>query len=89
MQTPEDRHSQAKQHTAAGVEFNSNTLIFVQEAFIPVSLEPKSMGIPQRTIRLHREPLLPQRVTPSKPCNDDSTIPTRALQEVKVIIFAH
>jgi hypothetical protein len=38
-------------------------------------------------IRLHREPLLPQRVTSSKPCNDDSTIPTPALQEVKVNFF--
>ena|SRR6185437_1758197 len=55
----------------------------------PSTSTTSKSGIPLRVSRLHREPLLPQRVTSSKPCKDDSITPTLGLQEVKMIIFGH
>ena len=39
--------------------------------------------------RFHREPLLLQQVTSSKPCKDDSITPAPRLQEIKMIFFGH
>jgi hypothetical protein len=40
-------------------------------------------------LRFYREPLLPQQVTSSKPCKDDSITPLKSLQEIKMKFFNH
>jgi hypothetical protein len=79
----------AKHHTVARVEFNSNTLKTHLKTLFPSTLAMPKLGNSATDDSFHREPLLPQRVTSSKPCTVDSTIPTHALQAVKVSFFGH
>jgi hypothetical protein len=78
--------TKAQHHTVDGVEFNPDTLKNLTIERLPQLLKPGNVS---RANHLHREPLLPQRVTSDKPCKDDSITPVQTLQEVKVSFFGH